>query len=80
MSPVDRLLRPFARAAHPRLLALVAIGATVGLVGTALALATPGAGSGPGTLGFRLAVVGYLVFLVGGSGYVAFSVFERGFD
>lgn len=78
MSAVDRLLRPFARASHPGLLALVAVGVAVGVVGTALTLAAPG--SGVGSLGPRLAVVGALVLLLGGSGYVAHSVFERGFD
>lgn len=78
MSALGRLLAPFSRRAHPRLFALVAIGAALGLVGTVFALAAPGEGAD--TLGIRLAVVGYLVFLVGASGSVAFSVFERGFE
>lgn len=79
MSSIDRLLGPITRSAHPRLLTLVVLGAAIGVLGTALSLAGPGPGELRG-LGTRLAVVGYLVFLLGASGYVAFAVFERGFD
>ena len=75
----DRRTGWLSRVHHPRLLVLVAIGAAVGGVGTALVLLAPDRGTS-GTLGLRLAVVGYLVFLVGASGYVAFLVFESGFD
>lgn len=76
----DRLVGTFSRADHPRLLGLVAVGVAVAAIGTALALTSPGQGSDLGTLGVRLAVVGTIAFVVGASGYVAFSVFERGFD
>lgn len=64
----------FARRAYPRLAALVVLGAAVALAGGLLALV------GGGTLGLRLAALGTLVFAFGGSGYVAFSVFDRGFE
>ena len=80
MSAIDRLAGALAGAAHPRLLALVVLGAAVGVVGTVLAVAGSGQGSGLGDLGFRFAVAGYLVFLLGASGYLAFTVFERGFE
>ena len=66
----------FAERDHPRLAALVVLGAATALLGGALELA----GAGPGRLGYQLAVVGLLVLLFGGSGAVAFAVFERGFD
>lgn len=62
--------------AHPRLAVLVIVGGVVGLVGAALAFV----GGGLGTAGLRLSVLGLLAFLFGASGYVAFAVFERGFD
>lgn len=63
---------------HPRLVVLAVVGALVGLAGSILVLADPA----PGTevLGLRLAVLGYLVFLLGASGYLAFAVFDRGLD
>lgn len=64
----------FARRAHPRLAAFALIGAAIALVGGLLAL------TGGERLGIRLAVLGAVVFSFGGSGYVAFSVFERGFE
>lgn len=64
----------FARRAHPRLAALVLIGAAVALVGGLLALI------GGQRLGVRIAFLGALVFFFGGSGSVAFYVFERGFE
>lgn len=72
----DRLLA----SAHPRLGLLVIVGAVLALVGVGLALLGPSFGPGTRRLGLRLAVLGGLVFLVGASGYVAFAVFERGFD
>lgn len=65
------------RRSYPRLAVLVVLGAALGVVGTALVVTGRG---GAGSLGLRLAVVGYLVFLFGGSGYLAFSLFSRGFD
>ena len=65
------------RRSYPRLAALVVVGAAVGLLGTALVATGRG---GAGSLGLRLAVLGYLVFLFGASGYVAFSLFSRGFE
>lgn len=76
MSPSPDPLGWLAGQAHPRLAVLVIVGAGAGLVGAALALA----GGGLGTAGFRLGVLGLLAFLLGASGYVAFAVFERGFD
>lgn len=80
MSAIDRLAGALAGAAHPRLLVLLVVGAAVGVVGTALAIAGSGAGDGLATLGFRMAVVGYLALLFGASGYLAFTVFDRGFE
>lgn len=64
----------FARRSHPRLAALVLVGGAVALAGGLLALV------GGETLGLRVAILGALVCFFGGSGYVAFSVFERGFE
>lgn len=65
-----------ARTAHPRLVTALVVGVAIGLLGTTLALA----GAGPRSIWTRLAIVGYLVALIAGSGYVAFGIFERGFD
>ena len=77
MSVGERVVGVLSRSAHPRLLVLLLAGAAVGLLGSVLLVA---GGQGLRTLGFRLAVVGYLAFLAGASGYLAFAVFERGFD
>lgn len=79
MSASDRLLAIFAQSRHPRLLILSMLGVTIGLLGTAITLTDSGP-DGASTLGVQIAVVGYLTFLVGTSGYVAFSVFKHGFD
>jgi len=79
MSAIDRLAGTLSGVAHPRLLVLVVAGAVVGVIGTVLLLAAPGPGAGAATLGLRLGIVGYLVCLLGASGYLAFTVFERGF-
>lgn len=74
MSATSGVIEWFSRRAFPRLAALVTVGVAVGLVGTVLLLTA----SGPSrALGFRIAVVGYLVFLFGATGYLAFSVFSR---
>jgi hypothetical protein len=80
MSAIDRLFGTLARTAHPRLLVLAAVGVAAVVLGGVLVLATSGPAGGPGTLGIRLAIVGALLFLLGASGYVAFAVFERGFE
>jgi len=76
MSGDPGVLGWFSRRAFPRLAALVVLGAVVAIVGTVLLLVGSGDG-GRAMLGFRLALVGYLVFLFGASGYLAFSLFER---
>lgn len=73
-SVVDRI----SRARHPRLLVLVLVGA-VGVVAGAVLLLADGAPR-PDSLGVRLAVLGALVLLFGATGYLAFSIFGRGFD
>lgn len=60
--------------AHPRLAALALLGLAAALLGALLVAA------GVGPTGLRLAVVGFIACLVGASGYLAFAVFERGFD
>ena len=74
----DGLVGRLSRFRHPRLVVLVAAGAVVGLVGSILVLVDPA--TVDNTLGLRLTTLGYLVFLVGASGYLAFAVFERGLD
>lgn len=76
MTASDDWLDRLARRRHPRLAVLVLAGGAVGLTGAVLALA----GIGLETLGLRLGVIGAIAFLLGASGYVAFAVFERGFD
>lgn len=80
MSDVRGPMGWLSRRAYPRLAVLVVLGAAVGLLGTALVLLGSGGDAVPGPLGLRLAVVGYLLFLFGATGYVAFAVFSRGFD
>lgn len=63
------------RFAHPRLAALVTTG-LVFLVGGGVAWALAPPRSALGATGYRLLVVGYLLALAGGSGYVAFLAFE----
>lgn len=75
-APFDRV----ARSAHPRLLLLVLLGAAVGLLGTLLAVVGPSVGLPVGGPAARIAILGALVFLAGASGYLAFTVFDRGFD
>lgn len=74
--PLARL----ARFAHPRLVLLVLVGVALGLVGLVLVLTAGPTGHGLRLVGLRLAGLGGLVFAFGGSGLVAFFVFERGFD
>lgn len=76
MTASDDWLGRLARRRHPRLAVLVLSGGAVGLTGAGLALA----GVGLETLGLRLGVIGGLAFLFGASGYVAFAVFEHGFE
>ena len=78
MTRSDGLVGRLSRFRHPRLVVLVAAGAVVGLVGSILVLVDPA--TVDNTLGLRLATLGYLAFLVGASGYLAFAVFERGLD
>lgn len=63
------------RFAHPRLAALFGLGLAVGLAGTVAWLLTPTTGGGR-TTAARLLVLGYLLALAGGSGYLAFAAFE----
>jgi hypothetical protein len=60
------------RFAHPRLAAAFLAGLAVLAAGTAVTALAPDAG----TLGGRLLVVGYLLALAGGTGYLAFAAFE----
>lgn len=76
MTAGGRLRAALVRITHPRLVALVVVGIALGLLGTALTLE----GAGPRSIGTRLAIVGYLVALIAGSGFVAFRIFEHGFD
>lgn len=75
-APLDRI----ARSAHPRLLLLVLLGGVIGLLGTLFAVVGPAVGLSVGVPAARIAILGALVFLAGASGYLAFSVFDRGFD
>lgn len=62
-----------ARRTHPRLAAFVLLGTAVALVGGLLSVVGL-------TVGLRLAIIGALVFAFGASGYVAFGVFDHGFE
>lgn len=63
------------RFAHPRLAAVLLAGVVVLVAGGAL-WALTGSASGLRIVGFRLVVVGYLLALAGGAGYLAFAAFE----
>lgn len=76
MTTSDDWLGRLARRRHHRLAVLVLAGGAIGLTGAVLALA----GIGLETFGLRLGAIGAIAFLFGASGYVAFAVFERGFD
>lgn len=73
-------LGPLARREHPRLAALVLLGAALGVVGGLLWLTAGPLGHGLGRAGLRLATLGVVVFAFAASGALAFAVFERGFD
>lgn len=75
MRPTSRRAARLSGLPHPRLAGLAALGAAVGLVGVGLFVLGPVAGTGP--LGRGLALVGALASLLGASGYVAFTLFER---
>lgn len=73
---MSAIARGFAgRFAHPRL-------AFVGLAGVALVIVggvgwlAPGVAEGVRVTALRVMVLGYLLALAGGSGYVAFAAFE----
>lgn len=65
------------RSAHPRLVSIIAVGA--GMIAVAALLAVVGSVIDPAWSRYSLplAIVGYLLFMFGGSGYVATWVFER---
>lgn len=76
LDPVGRL----ARLRHPRLATIAIIGAVLAVAGAAGWLTAGPLGHPYGTDGLRAAFVGLLGFFLGASGYLAFAVFERGFD
>lgn len=80
MNGLDAIRVRVLRSEYPRLVLLSIGGAGVGLIGTALVLVGSQVGSSLDEAGLRIAVIGYLAFLVGVSGYVAFAVFENRFD
>lgn len=67
----------FRESAHPRLATIILVG--VGMIASAAILALLGSVTDLAWTRYSLplAVVGYLLFLFGGSGYVAMWVFER---
>lgn len=68
------------RTAHPRLAVLVAVGALLAVAGFGVAVAGPTVGFDPGLLGLRIGIVGLFLLFLGASGWMAFAVFDRGFD
>lgn len=62
------------RVARPRLAALALVGVAVGVAGLLVWLA---AADALAALGLRAAIVGYVVALLGLSGYVSVRVFDR---
>lgn len=70
----------FTRFAHPRLALLGLLGAGLGLLGLVALLSAAPVGHGLGTVGARIAILGGLVLAFATSGYVAFFVFDRGFE
>lgn len=73
MTGLDRIRE----SAHPRLALIIAVG--VGTIAVAAVLAALGSATDLDVAQYSLplAVVGYLLFLFGGSGYLAMRVFER---
>lgn len=73
MTGLDRIRE----SAHPRLAIIIAVG--VGTIAVAAILAVLGSVTDLASTQYSLplAVVGYLLFMFGGSGYVAMRVFER---
>lgn len=69
-----------ARFAHPRLAILGLLGTGLGLLGLLVFLTAAPVGHGFGTVGVRIVILGALVLAFAASGYVAFFVFERGFE
>lgn len=64
------------RTAHPRLSVISLLGVVILLVGGVLWLTSSG-GSTTTPLWFQMVVTGYLFVLIGVSGIVAFSIFDR---
>lgn len=79
MSPWDPAGR-LARRRHPRLATIALVGAVLAIAGLAGWLTAGPLGHPYGTDGLRAAFIGLLGFFFGASGYLAFAVFERGFD
>lgn len=71
---------PLRHVSHPRLTFLVVVGGATTLVGLAGSLSASPLGHGFGTAGLRIAILGLLAFFLGATGYVAFRVFEHGFE
>lgn len=63
------------RFAHPRLAALLIAGTVLLAIGGTVWILAP-RGNPLQVTGFRLVIVGYLLTLVGGTGYLSFAAFE----
>lgn len=74
---LNRLLPRIERSEFPRLTLLVVIGALLLAVGGGLVGADPMVEPDVGLLGIRIGVIGFLLFVFGGAGYIAITVFER---
>lgn len=73
MTGLDRIRE----SAHPRLATIIAIGVVMIAVAAMLAVLGTATDLGSTQYSLPLAVVGYLLFMFGGSGYLAMWVFER---
>lgn len=70
---VDRITQR----SHPRLTVLVVAGLVFLAIGGLTAVLDPMVGSDLGVLSVRVGVLGYLLLLFGGSGYVALALSKR---
>lgn len=67
----------FDRFAYPRLALTIAVGVGLLAIAAVFYFLGPRFGSGLRPMGRQLAIVGYLILLLGASGRIAFAFFDR---
>ena len=79
MTVLEKVSTRIDRTAHPRLSIISLLGVVFLLAGALLWLGSSG-GSSTTPLWFQMLILGYLFVLIGVSGFIAFSIFERRAD